>query len=325
MRMRDAWRRAVFALGGIALAVTLAAAAAPAAEEFPSKPVTLVIPVGAGGSHDLTARAMVPVIQQYLGQPLIVELRPGGGGAIGSNQVAKAKPDGYTLLFGGPGWSSALPAIEGRSVGPEGLVAVARVNYSPDLFVARPDVPFKNLKEMIAWAKANPGKLIHGNTGPWGAADLPMKQMMKEYGFQAQLVPFDGGGPALLAILGGHVMTTGQLTAQTMPHIQAGKIRPIAILDTKRHPDLPEVPTSVEQGVNVTYTIWRGLLAPKGTPRPIIDKLAAAIKKTTEDKAFIAAIRQLGDEPGYLGPDEFAREWQREYELHKEIGREFKK
>ena len=319
--MRDVLRRMACALGGAALA----AASAPAAEEFPSKPVTLIIPVGAGGSHDLTARAMVGVIQQYLGQPMIVELRPGGGGAIGSNQVARSKPDGYTLLFGGPGWSTALPAIEGRSVGPEGLVAVARVNYSPVLFEGRPDLPFKTLKEMIAWAKANPGKLIHGNTGPWGAGDLPMKQMMKAYGFQAQIVPYDGGGPALLALLGGHAMTSGLLTAQSLPHIQAGKLRPIAMLDTQRHPDLPDVPTSVEEGIHVTYRLWRGVLAPKGTPRPIIEKLATAIKKTTEDKAFIAAIKQLGDDPGYLGPDEFAREWQHEYEIHREIAREFKK
>ena len=323
--MRRARGKILLALGVSVLAGLLMAAAALAAEEFPTKPVTLIIPVGAGGSHDLTARAMVGVIQQYLGQPMIVELRPGGGGAIGSNQVAKSKPDGYTLLFGGPGWSTALPAIEGRSVGPDGLMAVARVNYSPVIFEGRPDLPFKTLKEMIPWAKANPGKLIHGNTGPWGAGDMPMKQMMKEYGFQAQIVPYDGGGPALLALLGGHVMTSGLLTAQSLPHIQAGKIRPIAILDTKRHPDLPDVPTSVEEGIKVTYRLWRGVLAPKGTPRPVIDKLAAAIKKSTEDKRFIAAVKQLGDAPDYLGPDEFEKEWQHEYDVHKEMAREFKK
>ncbi len=323
--MRFAVRKAVLALGAAALAVALAVEAAPAAEEFPTKPVTLIIPVGAGGSHDLTARAIVAVIPQYLGQPMIVELRPGGGGAIGSNQVAKAKPDGYTVLFGGPGWSTALPAIEGRSVGPEGLIAVARVNYSPVVFIARPDAPFKTLKEMVEWAKANPGKLIHGNTGPWGAGDLPMKQMMKEHGFQAQIVPFDGGGPALLAILGGHIQTTIALTAQSLPHIKAGKLRAIGVLDTKRHPELPEVPTSVEQGINVTYTIWRAVLAPKGTPRPVIEKLADAIKRATEDKSFQGLVKQLGDEPGYAGPDEFAKIWQREFDLHKEIAREFKK
>jgi len=308
-----------------ALAAGLAGAPAYAAEDYPTKPVTLVIPVGAGGSHDLTARAMVSVIPQYLGQPVIIQLKPGGGGAIGSQQVAGARPDGYTMLFGGPGWSSALPAIEGRSVGPDGLMAVARVNYSPVVFIAKPDAPFNTLKEMVEWAKANPGKLVHGNTGPWGAGDLPMKQMMKDYGFQAQIVPHDGGGPALLAILGGHIYTTIALTAQSLPHVKAGKLRAIGILDTKRHPDLPDVPTSVEQGINVTYTIWRAVLAPKGTPRPVIEKLADAIKKTTEDKSFQALIKQMGDQPGYAGPDEFAGLWQKEYDLHKEIAKVFKK
>ena len=319
------WRKPGTLRTVFAAALWALAAGPAAAQEFPTKPVTLIIPVGAGGSHDLTARAMAGVIPQYLGQAMIVELRPGGGGAIGSNQVANASPDGYTLLFGGPGWSSALPAIEGRSVGPDRLVAVARVNYSPVIFMARPDAPFKTLKEMVAWAKENPGKLVHGNTGPWGAGDLPMKEMMRKYGFQARIVPYDGGGPALLAILGGHVQTTIALTAQSLPHLKAGKLRALAVMDSKRHPELPDVPTSVEEGIDVTYRIWRGILAPKATPRPVIDKLADAVKKTTEDKSFLTLIKQLGDEAGYLGPDDFAKEWQKEYEVHKEIAREFKK
>jgi tripartite-type tricarboxylate transporter receptor subunit TctC len=311
-----AWVAAALALGG---------GPAAADEPFPTKPVTLIIPVGAGGSHDLTARALAAVIPQYLGQPMLVELRPGGGGAIGSNQVATAKPDGYTLLFGGPGWSSALPAIEGRSAGPDRLIAVARVNYSPALLLARPDAPFKTLKEMVEWAKAHPGELLHATTGPWGASDMPMKQLMHQYDFHAKLVPYDGGGPALLAILGGHVQTTFSLSAQALPHLKAGKLRALAVMDTKRLPALPDVPTAVEQGIDVTYTLWRGVLAPKGTPRPIIDKLADAIKKATEDKAFIEQVRSMGDEPGYLGPDEFARVWRKEYETAKELGKVFKK
>jgi len=317
------WFRGSFRGLGAALLVLVASPAV--AQEFPTKPVTLLIPVGAGGSHDLTARALVAVIPQYLGQPMIVELRPGGGGAIGSSQVAGAKPDGYTVLFGGPGWSSALPAIEGRSVGPDRLTAVARVNYSPIILLARPEAPFKTLKEMVEWAKTHPGELVHGHTGPWGASDLPMKQLMREYGFQAKLVPHDGGGPAFLAILGGHIQTTFALTAQSLPHLRTGKLRALAVMDTKRHRDLPDVPTSVEQGINVTYTIWRGVMAPKATPRPVVEKLADAIKKTTEDKSFIALVKQLGDDPGYLGPDEFARVWQQEYDVHKEIAKAFKK
>ena len=165
------------------------------AKEFPVKPVTLIIPVGPGGSHDLTARAVTSVAADYLGQPVIIQLKPGGGGAIGSEIVAKAAPDGYTLLFGGSGWSSALPAIEGRSKGPDDLIAVCRINYSPTIIVARSDLPYKNFKEMLAWAKANPDKLIFGNTGPWGQADLPWKLIVKQTGIKARNVPYDGGGP----------------------------------------------------------------------------------------------------------------------------------
>jgi tripartite-type tricarboxylate transporter receptor subunit TctC len=296
-----------------------------AAEDFPTKPVTLVIPVGAGGSHDLTARALASVAPQHLGQPLIIQLKPGGGGAIGSDLVAKAKPDGYTLLFGGPGWSSTLPAVEGRSHGPDTLMAVAKINHGPVALMVNPNKPWKSLKEMVEWARGNPGKLIHATTGPWGAADLPMKQLMKQYNFTAQLVPYDGGGPALLATLGGHADSSINPLAQTLPHIRAGKLRPLAILDTKRENDLPDVPTAKEQGFDVVYTLWRGVLAPKGTPRPIVEKLASAFKQMTEDKSFQALVKQLGDEVNFLGTDEFEKTWRAEYEAHKELGKFYKK
>ncbi len=296
-----------------------------AAEDFPTKPVTLVIPVGAGGSHDLTARALASVAHQYLGQPLIIEVKPGGGGAIGSDFVAKAKPDGYTLVFGGPGWSSTLPAVEGRSQGPDTLTAVAKINHSPVALMVFPNRPWKSLKEMVEWARANPAKLVHATTGPWGAADLPMKKLMKEYNFTAQLVPYDGGGPALLAILGGHADSSINPLAQTLPHIRSGKLRALAILDTQRENDLPDVPTAQEQGFDVVYTLWRAVLAPKGTPRPVIEKLAMAFKQMTEDKSFQALIKQLGDEVSYQGPDEFEKVWRAEYESDKELGKFYKK
>jgi tripartite-type tricarboxylate transporter receptor subunit TctC len=204
-------------------------------------------------------------------------------------------------------------------------MAAARVNYSPAVLFSTMDAPFKTMKEMVEYAKANPGKVIHGNTGPWGLSDLPMKQAMKDYNFDVKIVPYDGGGPALTALLGGHIQTSIFLTAQSLPHIRAGKIRALAVLDTKRHPDLPDVATSVEQGINVTAILWRAVLAPKGTPRPIIEKLASAVKQTTEDPSFKAAIKQLGDVPGYAGPDEFTSIWQKEFETTKELAKAFKK
>jgi tripartite-type tricarboxylate transporter receptor subunit TctC len=295
------------------------------AQDYPTKPVTLVNPMGAGGSHDLTMRAVASVATDYLGQPVIVQIKSGGGGAIGSEMVVKSQPDGYTLLAGGPGWNTTLPAVEGRSKGPDDLVAVCRINYSPTIITARPDAPFKTFKEMISWAKANPGQLIYGHTGPWGAADMPWKQIMKTTGITSKVVPHDGGGPALIAILGGHIDVTGGFAAQSLPQVKAGKLRMLAVLDYKRDSDFPDVPTAREEGVDVVYLMWRGILAPKGTPRPVIDKLAGAFKKMTEDKTVVNMLQSFGDAPNYLGPDEFGKLWREEYEMHKELARIYKK
>ena len=295
------------------------------AQDFPARPVTLIIPMGSGGSHDLTARAVTSVAPDYLGQPIIIQLKPGGGGAIGSEMVSKAAPDGYTLLFGGPGWSTTLPAIEGRSRGPDDLLAVCRINYSPTIIVARSDLPFKTFKEMIEWAKANPDKLIFANTGPWGQADLSWKLIVKQTGIKTKIVPYDGGGPAVLALLGGHADLNGGLSATLLPHIKSGKFRALVVLDNKRDNDLPDVPTAKEEGVNVVNLMWRGVLAPKGTPPPIIDKLAMAFKKMAEDNTVKTMIKRFGDDIYYLGPDEFSKVWREEYEAHKEIGKLFKK
>ena len=295
------------------------------AQDYPTKPVTLVVPMGAGGSHDLTARAVTSVAVDYLGQPVIIQLKPGGGGAIGSEFAAKAAPDGYISLMGGPGPNTTLPAVEGRSKGPDDLAAVCRINYSPIIIVARPDGPYKTLREMVEWAKANPGKVVFGNGGPWGPSDLPWKMIMKETGIKTKVVPYDGGGPALIALLGGHIDISGQFAIAILPHIKAGKVRALAVLDNKRDPDFPNVPTAKEEGVNVVYLMWRGVLVPKGTPQPIIEKLAAAFKKMTEDKTVLAMIKQFGEGIHYLGPDEFTKEWREEYEAHKELGRQFKK
>lgn len=294
-------------------------------KEFPVKPVTLVIPLGAGGSHDMTARAVTSVAMNYLGQPIIIQLKPGGGSAIGAEIVAKSPPDGYTLLFGGPGGNTTLPAIEGRSKGPDDLAAVCRINYSPIIIACRSDMPFKTFKGMLEYAKANPDKLIFGNTGPWGAADLPWKMIVKQTGIKTKNVPYDGGGPALLAVLGGHADIIGGLVSYVYPHVKTGKLRALAVLDDRREEKFPDVPTAKEQGVNVTNLMWRGVLAPKNTPRPVIDKLAHAFKQMTEDKSVVSMINQLGDEIQYLGPDEFTRVWREEFESQKELGRYLKK
>jgi tripartite-type tricarboxylate transporter receptor subunit TctC len=296
------------------------------AQSFPSKPVALVNPGGPGGSHDLTARAVTSVAAEYLGQPIIIKLMPGGGGSIGSEAVAKAAPDGYTLCWGGPGWSTTLPACEGTSRGPDDLVAVCRVNYSPGILLTKPNQPFKTFKEMLAWAKANPGKLSIGTTGTWGGADLAWKALVKQSGVDTKIVPYDGA-EGLMALLGGHTDFAIYPSAPCLPHVKAGRLVALAVLDEKRHKDFPGVPTAKEEGFDLPYRMWRGALAPKGTPRPIIDKLAAAFKKMSEDPSVINMVKSFGDEAPlqYLGPDEFTKVWREEYETHKDICKFFKK
>ncbi len=179
------------------------------AQDYPTKPILLVNPGGIGGSTDLTMRAVTSVAADYLGQPIIVQIKAGGGGSIGTEFVAKAAPRRYTLLCGGPNWNSTLPAVEGTSKGPDDLLAVCRINYTSGVLVARADAPFKTFKEMVEWAKANPGKLVFGHTGPWGGADVSWKIITQKTGIKTRVVPHEGGGPALIAILGGQVQVSG--------------------------------------------------------------------------------------------------------------------
>lgn len=295
------------------------------AQEFPTKPVTLIIPFGPGGASDLTARAFFGAAHEYLGQPVIIQLKPGGGGAIASDIVAKAPPDGYTLLMGGPGPNTTLPAIEGRSRGPDDLAAICRINYNAMLTLVPANAPYKTMQEFIQYAKANPNKLRFGHAGIWGGPDLLWKSIQIKAGITAKIIPYDGGAEALIALLGGHIDVACLFPTQSTPHIKSGKIRALAVSDLKRDPDFPDVPTLQEAGVDVVSIVWKGVLAPKATPRLIIDKLALAFKKMSEDKSSVAMIRQLGDNFHYMGPDELTKFWREEYEAHKELGKVFKK
>jgi tripartite-type tricarboxylate transporter receptor subunit TctC len=299
--------------------VALLAGGPAGAQEFPTKAIELVLPFGPGGSHDLTARAVASVAHQYLGQPLLVVLKPGGGGAVGSQQVIRAKPDGYTLLFGGTGPNTVFALVQKAPIGPDQFTPVARINYSPAVFAVRADAPWKSLREIIDHAKRNPGKFNFANTGPWGAADLPMRLIARTAAIEYNNIPHDGGGPALLAVLGGHADATIGFSAQLLPQIAAGKMRALGVSDAKRIPDLPGVPTLREEGVDVTFTMWRSVLAPKGTPQAIVDKLEAAFRRMTGDKSFQALIKQLGDEIHFQGGKEFEATWRQESELFAKV------
>jgi len=321
------WVTRTSARGLLALtALAAVVAAGPAqAQDFPTKPINVLIPFGAGGASDLILRTFVHLSPEVLGQPMVVQPKPGGAGAIASDQVAQSKPDGYTLLFGHTNSNSILPAIEGRSKGPDDLASVCRVNTSGNLFIAQPSAPFNTFKEMIAWAKANPGKLSVSVATSWSMVDFTWKQMEVLLGIKLRIVTYDGGAEALVGLLGGHVQASLLSLPQTLPQVKAGKLKALAYYHDSRHPDLPDVPTAKEEGYDRVLTVYKAYMAPKGTPRPIIDKLALGVKKMLENKQVIEAIRQLGDEVEYQGPDEFAKYWRTEYETYKELGKMFKK
>jgi tripartite-type tricarboxylate transporter receptor subunit TctC len=321
------WVTRTSARGLLALAVLAAAlAAAPAqAQDYPTKPVNVLIPFGAGGASDLILRTFVHLAPETLGQPMVIQPKPGGGGAIATEIVAQSKPDGYTLLFGHTNSHSILPAIEGRSKGPDDLASVCRVNTSGNVFIAQPSAPFNTFKEMVAWAKANPGQLSVSVAGTWSMVDFTWKQMEVVLGIKLRIVSYDGGAEALVALLGGHVQAALLSLPQTLPHVRAGKLKALAYYAENRHPDLPDVPTAKEQGYDRVLTVFKAFMAPKGTPRPIIDKVAVSVKKMLENKQVIESIRKLGDEVEYQGPDEFAKYWRAEYDSYKELGKMFKK
>jgi tripartite-type tricarboxylate transporter receptor subunit TctC len=299
------------------------------AGDYPTKPVKLIVPSGAGSASDLIMRAVTSVAADYLGQPIVVQLKPGGGGAIGSNFVANAKPDGYTLLAGATTWNTGLHAIEKRSKGPEDYEVVCRVNYSPTIIAVKPDAPFKTFKDMIAWAKANPGNLTVGTPGPWSPPDVVWKYLMKEVGIEARVIPFQGGGKMTAALLGGHIMVGHAIPSMAMNFVGTGKLRFLVILNEKRLPGLPDVPTSQEVGLNPRInsfgSAWRGILAPKGTPQSVVEKVDMAFKQMTESKTVKRMFSRLGEQTHYLGSDAFPGVWAAEYAAYQEIGKMYKK
>jgi tripartite-type tricarboxylate transporter receptor subunit TctC len=297
------------------------------AQDFPAKPINVVIPLGAGGQNDLLMRLLSPFAPEYIGQPFVVRIVAGGGGAIGSNEVAQSKPDGYTLLSGHANCNAVLPAVEGRGKGPDDLASVALISSSYSAFWVQTDAPWKNFKELIAWAKANPGKLVFGNNGTWSSSDFSWRWLEMNAGFTSRHVPFDGGAQCTIALLGGHVHLGRLSSGHAYPQWRAGKIRPLAVAGSERLPEMPDVPTLAEVGYDMKGlgSVWIGVFAPKGTPRPIIDKLAAGFKKMTENQKAIAAVKAMGADFTYLGPDEFAKAWRQEFLAYRELAKIFKK
>ena len=301
-------RRRLCALALLLASATQAQAqTAPAAEPYPSRPVTIIVPFPAGGGTDLGARLLAQKLAQKWGQGVVVDNRGGAAGLVGADLVAKARPDGYTLLIGNVGTQSINPSLykkmpydPDRAFAPVSLVAEL-----PFVMMVSPTLPAKNVKEFVALAKATPDKLMFASSGSGGSPHLTGEIFSAAAGVRMTHVPYKGGTPAMTDLMGGHVDVLFASILESASYIKAGKLRGLAVTGSARSPTLPDLPTLAEAGVpDAVSGSWIGLLAPAGTPQAVIDKLAADVKTVLAAEATRQTLVEQGAGPRGTGPDE---------------------
>jgi tripartite-type tricarboxylate transporter receptor subunit TctC len=283
---------------------SLAAFAAPAAaQKYPDRVVRIVNPFPPGGSVEITARLLAQKLGENLpGSQFIVENRTGAGGNIGSDSVAKADPDGYTLLFTAPGPLTVNQTLytKGLPFNPEkDFAPIAIFARTPIVLMVHPSVPVKNVKELIAYAKANPGKINFGSAGMGSTPHLSGELLKSMAKIDMVHVPFRGTGPAMTALIGGHIQLTFDLLPGSLPQISANKVRALANAGAKRPAALPDLPTIAEQGLpGFDSSSWVALVAPAKTPAPVLAKLRTEVGKVITSPDIVKRLRELGSEPG---------------------------
>ena len=288
----------------IALAAATALATPALAQDYPNKPITLVVPTATGGTTDLSARMLAQAIAPVLGQSMVVDNKGGGNGAIAASIVKRAAPDGYTLLLQYSGYHVISPHLTKVKQWEQGdFQPVANVISAPQIIVVRESLPVKTLPELIAYAKANPGKLNYASSGNGSLQHVTGAMLEQQGGIKMVHVPYKGTGPALQDLLGGQVDLTFGTAPPFMPHIQGGKLRVLAVTGKQRLPSLPDVPTTAEAGYpKVDATSWFALFAPAGVPKAIVDKLAADTRAVVQDSAFKKKVEEQGATADYQTP-----------------------
>ncbi|WP_064577339.1 Bug family tripartite tricarboxylate transporter substrate binding protein [Cupriavidus gilardii] len=296
---------------GVALATTFAgvSGAAYAQDGYPTKPITMIVPFSAGGTTDILARIVGLQLGKALGQPVVIENRPGAGGNIGASLAAKAPGDGYTLFMGTIGTHainqslySKLPYDPVKDFAP-----ITRVAMVPNLVVVNPNVPAKSVKELIAYVKANPNKISYGSSGNGSSMHLSGELFNSMTGLNIQHVPYKGSAPAVNDLLGNQIGLMFDNLPSSYQHVKAGKLRPLAVTSAKRSPALPDVPTVAEAGVpGYEATSWFALYATGGTPKAIVDRLNAEVVKILAMPDVQKQMAGQGAEPSPEKPEQLA-------------------
>ena len=278
------------------------------AQGWPAKPVRAIVPVGAGSSTDIVHRIVLEQVAEQLGQPMVVENRVGAGGTIGSAIVAKAHPDGYTLLASGAAHTIAPALYKSLPYDPlRDFSAVTLVGSVPNVLVLHPSVPAKTVKEFIAVAKARPGKLNFASTGNGTSQHLSAELFKFMAGLDMVHIPYKGTAPALTELVAGQVDLAFENMPALIPHIQAGRLRALAVTTTKRSAVMPELPTIAEAALpGYDASVWFGVFAPAGTPRPVVDRLHGEILKAMQTQDLKSRMIAMGTDVSGMGPDDFS-------------------
>jgi tripartite-type tricarboxylate transporter receptor subunit TctC len=287
-----------FALGSTLFFLLGAAASAQDAGNYPNRPVMMIVPFAPGGASDFVARVIQPGVSDILGQQIVVDNRPGAAGMIGTESAARAAPDGYTTFLGNIGTLSINPGVyTSMRVKPDkDLAPVTICADTPSILITRPDFPVNTVSELIAYVKANQGKVTFATPGSSTLNRLEMEILKKDAGLDMVHVPYKGGaGPAVTDVLGGHVDLMFTTLSSAMGFVKENKVKALAVTTRERMTDLPDIPTMYELGwKNLVTSSWQGVLVPTGTPRPIVDKLYAAIAKVLADPEIRARMRKGG-------------------------------
>ncbi len=292
----------------LALAIACAIAPAYAQTSYPNKPVTIVVPAAPGGSSDILARMLGTELQKRTGQPFVVRNMPGANGNVGSNFVAKAPADGYTLLSNYSGSAVVNPSLYKNMPYDQGkdLLPVANIVSMSYVVVVKPSLPIKTLGELISMAKDKPGTLAYGTPGYGSGGHLVGTILKLQTGADFVHVPYQGSALALQDLLGGRLDVMFNIVGVMGPHIQAGKLRPLAVLSKQRDPSIPDVPTAPEAGFpELTADAWNGLFAPAGTPKDIVDKINSEVRSIVAQPEIRANLIKSGFFPLNQTPEQF--------------------
>jgi tripartite-type tricarboxylate transporter receptor subunit TctC len=294
---------------GALAAGLLACIGAAQAQDYPIRPVKLVVPFGPGGPTDVAARLVSQIAQSELGATIVVENRPGAGGATGSKSVANAEPDGYTLLVGTSATLAVVPALmKNPGYNPvKSFAAVAKVADSTTVMIVPANFPANSIKEFVAYAKANPGKLSYASAGVGNQTQLAAELLKARAGIEAIHVPYKSGAEMVTAVLGEQVQFTFPDISILIPLIRDHKVKALAVTSARRHPQLPDVPTLLESGIpDFAITFWSGVVAPTGTPAAIVAKLNAAMDKGLRSQEIQDKLAAIGAQTTPGSPQDFA-------------------